>query len=156
ASETRSHKLSFSIGVATLEPERMACFEELLEQADQAMYEQKRMKRRRSSERSENEAHIAPDTLPFALSTSPKAASHGTFDNAAIGMAVVSVDGSWLQVNESLCKLLGYSEQELRATSFQMMTHPDDLRHVQSYIQRVLEGYIQSHEQEKRYIHEQG
>jgi len=66
------------------------------------------------------------------------------------------MDGSWLQVNEALCKLLGYSEQELRATGFQGLTHPDDLRHVQSYIQRVLEGYVQSHEQEKRYIHEQG
>jgi len=154
ASETRGHKLSFSIGVATLEPERMACFEELLEQADQAMYEQKRMKRRRTSQNSE--AQFTPDAIPFALSTNPKAASHGTFDNAAIGMAVVSVDGSWLQVNESLCKLLGYSEQELRATSFQRLTHAEDLRHVQSYIQRVLEGYIQSHEQEKRYIHEQG
>jgi diguanylate cyclase (GGDEF)-like protein/PAS domain S-box-containing protein len=168
ASETRSHKLAFSIGVATLEPERMACFEELLEQADQAMYEQKRMKRRRASERTQNklghadglhethsDSQFAPDSIPFALSTNPKG-SHGTFDNAAIGMAVVSVDGSWLQVNESLCKLLGYSEQELRATSFQRLTHTDDLRHVQSYIQRVLEGYIQSHEQEKRYIHEQG
>jgi diguanylate cyclase (GGDEF)-like protein/PAS domain S-box-containing protein len=160
ASETRSHKLSFSIGVATLEPERMACFEELLEQADQAMYEQKRMKRSRSSERAQNsEAQFAPDSIPFAVSKNPKAyggSSHGTFDNAAIGMAVVSVDGSWLQVNESLCKLLGYSEQELRATSFQRLTHTEDVRHVQTYIQRVLEGYIQSHEQEKRYIHEQG
>lgn len=155
ASETRSHKLSFSIGVATLEPERMACFEELLEQADQAMYEQKRMKRCRTSERAQNEA---PDSNSFALSTNLLAAgsSHGTVDNAAIGMAVVSVDGSWLQINESLCKLLGYSEQELRATSFQRLTHIDDLRHVQSNIQRVLAGDIQSHEQEKRYIHEQG
>src|SRR6185503_12340751 len=80
ASETRSHKLSFSIGVATLEPERMACFEELLEQADQAMYEQKRMKRGRASERSQNklgaadslseshsESQFAPDSIPFAL-----------------------------------------------------------------------------------------
>jgi diguanylate cyclase (GGDEF)-like protein/PAS domain S-box-containing protein len=168
AGETRGHKLAFSIGVATLEPERMACFEELLEQADQAMYEQKRMKRRRASERTQNklgyvdsvhethsDSQFAPDSIPFALSTNPKG-SHGTFDNAAIGMAVVSVDGSWLQVNEALCKLLGYSEQELRATSFQRLTHNEDLRHVQSYIQRVLEGYIQSHEQEKRYIHEQG
>jgi len=166
ASETRSHKLAFSIGVATLEPERMTCFEELLEQADQAMYEQKRMKRRRATERNQNrqlsdggeatpDSPFAPDSIPFALSANSKTYG-GTFDNAAIGMAVVSVDGSWLQVNESLCKLLGYSEQELRATSFQMMTHPDDLRHVQSYIQRVLEGYIQSHEQEKRYVHEQG
>lgn len=166
ASETRNHKLAFSIGVATLEPERMTCFEELLEQADQAMYEQKRMKRRRATERSQSrqlgdgseansDTPFAPNSIPFALSTNSKTYG-GTFDNAAIGMAVVSVDGSWLQVNESLCKLLGYSEQELRATSFQMMTHPEDLRHVQSYIQRVLEGYIQSHEQEKRYIHEQG
>ncbi len=167
ASETRGHKLAFSIGVATLEPERMTCFEELLEQADQAMYEQKRMKRRRAAERTNSEVGSAdvvesqPDTqfatnsIPFALSTKKKAYG-GTFDNAAIGMAVVSVDGSWLQVNDALCKLLGYSEQELRATSFQQLTHSEDLRHVQAYIQRILEGYIQSHEQEKRYIHENG
>ncbi|MEN3330582.1 MAG: hypothetical protein V7638_5389 [Acidobacteriota bacterium] len=156
ASETCSHKLSFSIGVATLEPERMACFEELLEQADQAMYEQKRSKRRRTSEQDQNEPQFAPDSIPFALSKNPKVGRQGTFDNAAIGMAIVSVDGSWLQVNESLCKLLGYSEQELRATSFQRLTHTEDVRHVQTYIQRVLEGYIQSHEQEKRYIHLHG
>jgi diguanylate cyclase (GGDEF)-like protein/PAS domain S-box-containing protein len=169
ASETRAHKLAFSIGVATLEPERMTCFEELLEQADQAMYEQKRMKRRRATERiqnkqqglapaAESQSPFAANSIPFALSADTQAygPSHGTFDNAAIGMAVVSVDGSWLQVNEALCKLLGYSEQELRATSFQRLTHPDDLRQVMSQIQRVIEGYIQSHEQEKRYIHEQG
>src|SRR6185437_9594507 len=86
ASEARSHKLAFSIGVATLEPERMTCFEELLEQADQAMYEQKRMKRRRATERTQNklgsadvisEAHadsqFAPDSIPFALSTNSNA-----------------------------------------------------------------------------------
>jgi len=165
ATQTR-HKLAFSIGVATLEPERMTCFEELLEQADQAMYEQKRMKQRRATERIQNkqlgeaeaaEPQFAAKSIPFALSTGTTTyGSQGTFDNAAIGMAVVSTDGSWLQVNEALCKLVGYSEQELRATSFQRLTHPDDLRHVQSYIQRVLEGYIQSHEQEKRYLHEQG
>src|SRR5678815_317756 len=167
ASEQCRHKLSFSIGVAALEPQRMTCFEELLEQADQAMYEQKRMKKRRESERVQNKqlgsTEVDPqaalsNSIPFALSATPQAAkgSYGTFDNAAIGMAVVSVDGSWLQVNEALCKLLGYSEQELRATSFQRLTHNEDLKQVQSYIQRVIEGYIQSHEQEKRYIHEQG
>ena len=167
ATETRGHKLAFSIGVATLEPERMTCFEELLEQADQAMYEQKRMKRRRATERIQNkhfgsgpgtDSSFVANSIPFALSTgSPlHGPSGGTFDNAAIGMAVVSVDGSWLQVNEALCKLVGYSEQELRATSFQRLTHADDLRQVQSQIQRVIEGYIQSYEQEKRYIHERG
>ena len=73
ASETRGHKLSFSIGVATLEPERMTCFEELLEQADQAMYEQKRMKRRRSADavESQSESTVAPNSIPFAISTNP-------------------------------------------------------------------------------------
>jgi diguanylate cyclase (GGDEF)-like protein/PAS domain S-box-containing protein len=165
AAETRGIKLSFSIGVAQLEPETMTCFEELLEQADQAMYEQKRMKRRRATERAQlrevgvdTSSQITANSIPFAVSSNTKVfgASRGAFDNAAIGMAVVSVDGSWLQVNEAMCKLVGYSEQELRATSFQRLTHQDDLRHVQSYIQRVIDGYVQSHEQEKRYIHEQG
>ncbi len=167
ASAKACHKLAFSIGVATLEPERMTCFEELLEQADQAMYEQKRMKRQRATPKNNKkklrraeaaESKVAINSIPFALSAGAKnyGGSHGTFDHAAIGMAVVSMDGSWLQVNEALCKLLGYSEQELRATSFQRLTHPDDLKHVQSYVQRVLEGYDQSHEQEKRYIHELG
>jgi diguanylate cyclase (GGDEF)-like protein/PAS domain S-box-containing protein len=165
ATETRGHQLAFSIGVATLEPERMTCFEELLEQADQAMYEQKRMKRRRATERTQKQSGDAASQTPFAANSIPFAlsagspghgSSAGTFDNAAIGMAVVSVDGSWLQVNESLCKLIGYSEQELRVTNFQRLTHPDDLRQVQSQIQRVIDGYIQSHEQEKRYLHEQG
>src|SRR5215207_10034416 len=143
ASETRSHKLAFSIGVATLEPERMTCFEQLLEQADQAMYEQKRMKRQRATAKTPKkklrraeaaESQVAINSIPFALSAGAKnyGGSHGTFDHAAIGMAVVSMDGSWLQVNDALCKLLGYSEQELRATSFQQLTHPDDLRRVQS------------------------
>lgn len=162
AAETRGIKLAFSIGVATLEPERMTCFEELLEQADQAMYEQKRMKRQRGADRSDSrriiDSSFVSNSIPFALSSGSKVygPSLGTFDHAAIGMAVVSVDGSWLQVNEALCKLLGYSEQELRAIDFQQLTHHDDLRQVMSYIHRVLEGYIQSHEQEKRYIHEQG
>ncbi|HEX6730338.1 MAG TPA: diguanylate cyclase [Pyrinomonadaceae bacterium] len=171
ARETRGYKLSFSIGVATLEPQRMTCFEELLEQADHAMYEQKRFKKRRMSERTlrkqQDQNESAPqvptgmsesDLIPFSLSTNPQLSTPaaGTFDQAAIGMAVVSVDGSWLQVNESLCNLLGYSEQELRATTFQRLTHSEDLWQVQSYIQRVLDGYIKSHQQEKRYVHEDG
>jgi diguanylate cyclase (GGDEF)-like protein/PAS domain S-box-containing protein len=168
SSDICRYKLSFSIGVAALEPQRMTCFEELLEQADQAMYEQKRMKKRRESERIQNKqlagfatdpsAQFAANSIPFALSATPPIyrGAHGSFDNAAIGMAVVSADGSWLQVNEALCKLVGYSEQELRATTFQALTHPDDLKQVQSYIQRVLEGFIQGHEQEKRYLHEDG
>src|SRR4029079_19097826 len=107
ASDICRYKLSFSIGVAALEPQRMTCFEELLEQADQAMYEQKRMKKRRESERNQSQqmngaafsstSQFERSPIPFALSATPElySVSPGTFDNAAIGMAVVSADGSW-------------------------------------------------------------
>ena len=50
----------------------------------------------------------------------------GAFDSAAIGMAIVAPDGHWLQVNHSLCELVGFSEEELLAGgSFQAITHPD-------------------------------
>jgi len=168
AEEKRGYKLSFSIGVAALEPERMTCFEELLEQADQAMYEQKRKKKGKSPQRISAVQHDGSQRfspvpeqnsppMPFIYSTKSEInGHHGTFDQAAIGMAVVSADGSYLQVNEALCNLLGYSERELRATTVQQITHPDDLLGVQSSVQRVLGGYIRSHQQEKRYIHAQG
>jgi PAS domain S-box-containing protein len=49
------------------------------------------------------------------------------FSYAAIGMALVGTDGRWLQVNRSLCEIVGYSEQELLSRPFQDITHPDDL-----------------------------
>src|SRR5262249_51450665 len=49
------------------------------------------------------------------------------FDNAAIGMALVSSDGRWLQVNNALCEILGYSVDELLTRTFQDITYPDDL-----------------------------
>jgi len=49
------------------------------------------------------------------------------FDYAAIGMALVSQEGHWLQVNRSLCQIVGYSEEELLAMDFQAITHPEDL-----------------------------
>src|SRR5205814_10274752 len=46
------------------------------------------------------------------------------FDYASIGMALVSENGRWLQVNRSLCKLVGYSEDELLTTDIHSLTHP--------------------------------
>ncbi|HEX8144889.1 MAG TPA: EAL domain-containing protein [Pyrinomonadaceae bacterium] len=78
------------------------------------------------------------------------------FDYAAIGMALVSVKGRWLQVNHSLCQLLGYTEQELLATDFQAITHPEDRDNAIAYIKQLLKGDIPSHQMEKRYLHKDG
>ena len=49
----------------------------------------------------------------------------GTFENAAVGMAHVALDGAWLAVNDRLCAITGYSRDELLARTFQDITHPD-------------------------------
>jgi len=78
------------------------------------------------------------------------------FDSAAIGIALVGPDGRWLQVNWALCELVGYSESELLATTFQAITHPDDLEADLNQVRRLLAGEIRSYHMEKRYFHKQG
>ncbi|MBD0364264.1 MAG: PAS domain S-box protein, partial [Coleofasciculus sp. C3-bin4] len=78
------------------------------------------------------------------------------FDYAAIGMALVALDGRWLKVNHSLCEIVGYSEQELLATTFQVITHPDDLDTDLGYAGQLLAGEIRSYQMEKRYFHKLG
>ncbi|HEU0291761.1 MAG TPA: PAS domain S-box protein [Anaerolineales bacterium] len=78
------------------------------------------------------------------------------FEYATIGMALVSPDGHWLRVNQAICKLVGYSSQELLQRTFQDITHPDDLELDLSYVRQMLADEIQSYQMEKRYFHKQG
>lgn len=79
-----------------------------------------------------------------------------SFENAGIGMALVDLNGRWLQVNQALCNIVGYSEQELLTMDFQTITHPDDLKTDLEYVQDLLAGKIHSYQMEKRYIHKNG
>ena len=78
------------------------------------------------------------------------------FDYAAIGMAIVSSEGRWLQVNRSLCDILGYRENELLGSDFLKVTHPDDLGTALSNIRQLLKGLIPTYQMEKRYLHKDG
>lgn len=78
------------------------------------------------------------------------------FHHAAIGMALVSLDGRFMRVNPSLCRLLGYSEEEFKYLKFQDITHPDDLETDLEYAGQLFRGEIQSYNMEKRYITKSG
>jgi PAS domain S-box-containing protein len=80
----------------------------------------------------------------------------GAFEHAPIGVALVAPDGRWLKVNRALCELVGYSELELLARSFQDITHPEDLGMDLENVRRVIAGEIRSYQMEKRYIHARG
>ncbi|VTR92980.1 pas domain-containing protein : PAS domain S-box OS=Methanobacterium sp. Maddingley MBC34 GN=B655_1763 PE=4 SV=1: MASE1: PAS_3: PAS_4: PAS_8: PAS_4: PAS_4: PAS_9: HisKA_2: HATPase_c [Gemmata massiliana] len=78
------------------------------------------------------------------------------FDSAPIGVALVSPDGRWLKVNQSVCALVGYSEAELLTIDFQTITHPDDLGADLALVEQVLRGELPSYQMEKRYFHKTG
>ncbi|CAA9447837.1 MAG: diguanylate cyclase/phosphodiesterase (GGDEF & EAL domains) with PAS/PAC sensor(s) [uncultured Rubrobacteraceae bacterium] len=79
-----------------------------------------------------------------------------SFENAAVGMALVGTDGRWLRVNRSLCEIVGYAEGELLEKSFQDITHPEDLDKDLEQARRLLGGEIGSYQMEKRYIRKDG
>jgi diguanylate cyclase (GGDEF)-like protein/PAS domain S-box-containing protein len=78
------------------------------------------------------------------------------FDYAAVGMALVSPEGRWLQVNRSLCEIVGYTEEELLITNFQAITHPEDIDAAAVSVSEVMGGKLPSCQLEKRYLHKLG
>jgi len=78
------------------------------------------------------------------------------FVHAPIGMAFVSLQGHWLKVNDSLCRLLGYSFEEFASKTFQELTHPDDLQTDLEHVQDLVAGRTNSYHMEKRYFHKDG
>ncbi|MCE4291494.1 PAS domain S-box protein [Xanthomonas hortorum pv. vitians] len=86
------------------------------------------------------------------------AAEHfrGAFETAPQGMAIVSRDGAWRDVNPSLCSILGYPREQLLRTTFQTITHPDDLEMDLCFVQELIDGKRDSYSMAKRYISQQG
>lgn len=71
-------------------------------------------------------------------------------------MALVGTDGHFLQVNRSLCEIVGYLERELLDKTFQDITHPDDLEADLECVRQLLSGEIRTYQMEKRYSHKKG
>jgi PAS domain S-box-containing protein len=77
-------------------------------------------------------------------------------NNAPIGMALVGLDGRFIEVNDSLCDLLGRPRDELLSLTFQDITHVEDLETDLDNASQLLAGEIHHYEMEKRYLHPSG
>ncbi|MDX2253393.1 MAG: PAS domain S-box protein [Nitrospira sp.] len=78
------------------------------------------------------------------------------FQDAGIGMALVSLEGRWLEVNMALCRITGYTERELLGMTFQAITHPNDLHADLALVEQMLQGTIRTYQMEKRYVRKDG
>ncbi len=79
-----------------------------------------------------------------------------TFEQAAVGIAHVSPDGTFLRVNQKVCGIVGYRPEELMRMRFQDITHPDDLNGDLDGVDAILGGERASYEMEKRYVTREG
>lgn len=78
------------------------------------------------------------------------------FEQAAVGMAHVSLLSRWVKVNDRLCEILGYDQEELVGLGFQEIAHPDDLDTDYEQFTRVLSDELRTYSVEKRYIRKDG
>ncbi|MES2826952.1 MAG: PAS domain S-box protein [Bacteroidota bacterium] len=78
------------------------------------------------------------------------------FDYAPIGMALVSPEGNWMKVNNSVCRILGYTREELMEINFQTITYPEDLEADLEHVKHLLNSENTTYSMEKRYFHKDG
>lgn len=74
-----------------------------------------------------------------------------TFEDAAVGMALVGLDGRWLRVNGALGRLLGYPASELVGMGFSDVTPSDDQPADEAALADLVSGRVGVHQREKRY-----
>jgi len=77
------------------------------------------------------------------------------FENSPVGISMTSIDGT-IKINEAFYTMLGYTEEELLSTTWQDITHPDDIKNDQKQLDFILSGERRTSRWEKRYIHKNG
>lgn len=90
-----------------------------------------------------------------ALKTSEET-FRSAMEYAPIGMAILDLDGRWLQVNKALCELLDFSQDEFLAQDFRAFIHPDDVDDGLRMAGQLLDGEIKNYSVERRHLHKSG
>ncbi len=78
------------------------------------------------------------------------------YEEATIGMAMVSLKHNIIEANTAFCNMLGYSKDELIGVNFKDITHPDDVELSIKQHRKLIAGTIVNYQFEKRYTHKQG
>jgi len=78
------------------------------------------------------------------------------FENANIGVSLISPDGCFIRVNPQLCRILGYTKEELEGMNVRYITHPDYANVTKYYISKYMTGEIKFAEFDKQYLHADG
>jgi PAS domain S-box-containing protein len=76
--------------------------------------------------------------------------------SSGIGMAIVDLEGHWLEVNPALERMLGYAAADLEGRSIFDISHPDDVEALRQYIARLVAGDLPVLDAQKRYLHRNG
>jgi PAS domain S-box-containing protein len=79
-----------------------------------------------------------------------------TFEQAAIGIAHMTLEEEWISVNERYCEITGYSREETLKLKIADLTHPDDMPATREFIARIRSGEVPGDKMEKRYIRRNG
>jgi PAS domain S-box-containing protein len=79
-----------------------------------------------------------------------------TFEQAAIGIAHLTLDEQWISVNQRYCEITGYSREEILSAKVEGLTHPDDVDASLEFIRRIRSGELPEYRMEKRYVRKNG
>ncbi len=79
-----------------------------------------------------------------------------TFEQAAIGIAHLTLAEEWISVNQRYCEITGYSREEILKLKLDDLTHPDDVPASKEFIGRIRSGELPEYRMEKRYVRKDG
>jgi len=91
-----------------------------------------------------------------AIGAQREARVRDAFEHAPVGIALVSMDGAWLQYNERFRQLAGYTREQLTRLTFNDLTHPEDAKREATLMRRMLTGDAAGYRIDKRIIEKKG
>jgi PAS domain S-box-containing protein len=102
------------------------------------------------------EEHQAQQARLLAELQATEAQLRSVVDNAAVGIARVALDGTFLEINDRYSQIAGWPREDMLANGFQRITHPDDLETDLQHVDDLIDGRADWYAMEKRYVRADG